>query len=68
MKTAKHMREKAEQCVRLARQTIEGSVASALLAYAGVLEQRARLIERGRVNDALASISPARVPARPGAS
>jgi len=38
MKTAQHMHEKAEQCVRLARQTIEDSAASALLAYAGVPE------------------------------
>ena len=65
MKTAKDMREEAERCVRLARQTIEDSVASALLAYACVLEQRARLIESDRVN---AGVAPARVPARPRAS
>ena len=45
MKTPEDMRDEAERCVRLARQTIDDSVASALLAYACELEQRARLLE-----------------------
>ena len=45
MKTPDDMREEAERCIRLARQTIDDSVASALLAYACELEQRAHLIE-----------------------
>lgn len=47
MKTPEEMREEAQRCIRLARQTIDNSVASALLAYAGELEQRAQLIENG---------------------
>jgi hypothetical protein len=46
MKMSKDMREEAERCIRLARQTIDDSVASALLAYAGELEQRAQLVEK----------------------
>jgi hypothetical protein len=46
MKMSKDMREEAERCIRLARQTIDDSVASALLAYAGELEQRAQLVEQ----------------------
>ncbi len=45
MKTSGEMREEAERCIRLARQTIDDSVASALLAYACELEQRAHLLE-----------------------
>jgi hypothetical protein len=45
MKTPEEMREEAERCIRLARQTIDDSVASALLAYACELEQRAHLLE-----------------------
>ena len=45
MKTAAEMREEAERCIRLARQTIDDSVASALLAYACELQQRAHLLE-----------------------
>ncbi len=45
MKTAAEMREEAERCMRLARQTIDDSVASALLAYACELQQRAHLLE-----------------------
>ena len=45
MKTPEGMREEAARCARLARQTIDNSVASALLAYAGELEQRAHLLE-----------------------
>jgi hypothetical protein len=41
MKTSKGMCEGAEWCIRLARQSIDDSVASALLAYACELEQRA---------------------------
>lgn len=47
MKTPEEMREEAQRCIRLARQTIDNSVASALLAYAAELEQRAQLIENG---------------------
>jgi hypothetical protein len=47
MKTPQEMREEAERCIRLARQTIDDSVASALLAYACELEQRAHLLEEG---------------------
>jgi hypothetical protein len=47
MKTAAEMREEAERCIRLARQTIDDSVASALLAYACELQQRAHLLEVG---------------------
>ena len=46
MKTSKDMREGAERYIRLARQSIDDSVASALLAYAGELEQRAQLVEK----------------------
>jgi hypothetical protein len=45
MKTPADMREEAERCIRLARQTIDDSVASALLAYACELQQRAHLLE-----------------------
>jgi hypothetical protein len=45
MKTPGDMREEAERCIRLARQTIDDSVASALLAYACELQQRAHLLE-----------------------
>ncbi|HXP72617.1 MAG TPA: hypothetical protein VN823_00590 [Stellaceae bacterium] len=46
MKTPEEMRDEAQRCIRLARQTIDNSVASALLAYAGELEQRAQLLEK----------------------
>ena len=46
MKMSKDMREEAERCIRLARQTIDDSVASALLAYACELEQCAQLVEQ----------------------
>ncbi len=45
MKTPEEMREEAERCIRLARQTIDDSVASELLAYACELQQRAHLLE-----------------------
>ncbi len=45
MKTPAEMRAEAERCIRLARQTIDNSVASALLAYACELQQRAHLLE-----------------------
>lgn len=54
MKTPKDMREEADRCLRLARQTIDDSVASALLAYACELQQRAHLIEKGSVRDSYA--------------
>ena len=50
MKTPEEMREEAERCIRLARQTVDDSVASALLAYACELEQRAHLLEVNLVN------------------
>jgi hypothetical protein len=51
MKTPEEMREEAERCIRLARQTIDDSVASALLAYACELEQRAHLLEEEAVKN-----------------
>lgn len=51
MKTAAEMREEAERCIRLARQTIDDSVASALLAYACELQQRAHLLESNLANN-----------------
>lgn len=60
MQTTKDMREQAERCVRLAGSTLDDSVAAALLAYAGELEQRARLIERNRAHVRLGPIPPAR--------
>jgi hypothetical protein len=45
MKSPEDMREAAERSIRLARQTIDDSVASALLAYACELQQRAYLLE-----------------------
>jgi hypothetical protein len=51
MKTAEDMREEAERCIRLARHTIDDSVASALLAYACELEQRAHLLEETAVKN-----------------
>lgn len=39
------LRAEAERCVRLARQTIDDSVASVLFAYARELEQHAHLLE-----------------------
>ena len=50
MKTLEEMREEAGRCIRLARQTVDDSVASALLAYACELEQRAHLLEVELVN------------------
>ena len=46
MKTPGNLREEADRCIRLARQTIDNSVASALFAYACELEQRAQLLEQ----------------------
>jgi hypothetical protein len=45
MQTAKDMREQAERCIQLARRTGDDRLASALLAYASELEQRAHLLE-----------------------
>ncbi len=46
MKTPGNLRDEADRCIRLARQTIDNSVASALFAYACELEQRAQLLEQ----------------------
>jgi hypothetical protein len=54
MRTPKNLLEEAERCIRLARQTIDDSVASALLAYACELQQRAHLIEKGSARDSYA--------------
>lgn len=63
MKTAEDMREEAERCIRLARQTIDDSVASALLAYACELQQRAHLLEDAVAKNSLAGQSSAPVAA-----
>ena len=63
MKTADDMREEAERCIRLARQTIDDSVASALLAYACELQQRAHLLEDAAAKNSLAGQSSAPVAA-----
>jgi len=44
MNTPGNLRDEADRCIRLARQTIDNSVASALFAYACELEQRAQLL------------------------
>jgi|GEM_PF-2811296 hypothetical protein len=64
MKTPKEMREEAERCVRLARQTLDDSVASALLAYACELDQRAQLLERRASSDSAADKTEPRPAAR----
>ena len=46
MNTPGNLRDEADRCIRLARQTIDNSVASALFAYACELEQRAQLLEQ----------------------
>lgn len=45
MEKPRNLRAEAERCVRLARQTIDDSVASALFAYPSDLEQCAHLLE-----------------------
>jgi hypothetical protein len=45
------LREEADRCIRLARQTIDNSVAAALFAYACELEQRAQLLEQSSTSD-----------------
>ena len=63
MKTPGQMREEAARCIRLARQTLDDSVASALLAHASELERRAHLIEVSPINN-----TPKGVPANPVAA
>ncbi len=58
MKTAEDMREEAERCIRLARQTMDDSVAAALLAYACELEQRAHLLEDAAAKNSQAGHPP----------
>jgi hypothetical protein len=58
MKTPEDMREEAERCIRLARQTLDDSVASALLAYACELEQRAHLLEDAAAKNSHAGRKP----------
>ena len=63
MKTPEDMREEAERCIRLARQTLDDSVASALLAYACELEQRAHLLEEPVAKNSHAGRKPVHVSA-----
>ncbi len=48
MKRVRKLRDEARQCFRVADITADNRVASALLAYACELEQRARLIETAK--------------------
>ena len=48
MKRVRKLRDEARQCFRVADITADDRVASALLAYACELEQRARLLENSK--------------------
>jgi hypothetical protein len=48
MKRVRKLRDEARRCYRVADLTADNKVASALLAYACELEQRARMIENSK--------------------
>jgi hypothetical protein len=48
MKRVSRLRDEARRCFRVADRTADNKLASALLAYAYELEQRARLIENSK--------------------